>query len=123
VIVENKRRAICNPLKIFPNDSYIELNDNVAREEIWILELTATLTRIFINADITPAFLFFINRNAISGSIIVKDIQYPFTIGDTPKAFAELTKPSFKTSKKSSICVVVPMRCPMTSTAMINVKP
>ena len=46
---ENSNRAICNPLKIFPNASYTDwrvIIDNVA---IWRLELTITLIKIFIN--------------------------------------------------------------------------
>jgi hypothetical protein len=67
--------------------------------------------------------LFFIKRNAIAGSIIVKEIQYPFTIGDTSKDLAEFIKPNLMTSKKWIIWVMVPIRCPITSTAMINVNP
>jgi hypothetical protein len=62
--------------------------------------LIITLIRILIKLKRTPIFLFLIKRIAITGSIIVKDIQYPFIIGDTPKAFVEFIKPDFITSKK-----------------------
>ena len=88
-----------------------------------MLELTITLMRIFAKPKATPVLLFFIKRNAIAGSIIVKEIQYPFTIGDTSKDLAEFIKPNLMTSKKWIIWVMVPIRCPITSTAMINVNP
>jgi hypothetical protein len=110
-------------LKIFPNASYTEWRVIIDNEAITRLELTITLIKIFIKPKRTPVLLCFIKRNAITGSIIVKDIQYPFTIGDTPKAFAEPIKPNLIISNKSIVCVMVPIRCPIMSTAIINVNP